>query len=304
MPQDSIRRQSDGSWLAHITDVAASPCTHYIYNVRIDQSDADLRVSDSTQLAPIVIKGPELYFNEAARIQLFTATQGATEGTLVNSVLLNWQSTSSAVDNYVLCRLEKGSDKVPDTLTVTTDNTFTDETAIPGVHYEYTVTARYACNGISSSNSATTEGWRTTFGRIAGHVTLADNSGQKGITVTLTKDGTPVLQTTTDTSGEFVFENVEYDLKNGTSFIITPTAQYGQFSYNNSSSGAATVVLSAENALVTSLDFVNTLAYRLTGRALYKHSTIPVADALFILNGDTICRGGRPGTGDRRRGLD
>lgn len=294
VPQDSIRRQSDGSWLAHITDVAASPCTHYIYNVRIDQSDADLRVSDSTQLAPIVIKGPELYFNEAARIQLFTATQGATEGTLVNSVLLNWQSTSSAVDNYVLCRLEKGSDKVPDTLTVTTDNTFTDETAIPGVHYEYTVTARYACNGIASSNSATTEGWRTTFGRIAGHVTLADNSGQKGITVTLTKDGTPVLQTTTDTSGEFVFENVEYDLNNGTSFIITPTAQYGQFSYNNSSSGAATVVLSAENALVTSLDFVNTLAYRLTGRALYKHSTIPVADALFILNGDTICRGGQP----------
>ena len=50
VPQDSIRRQSDGSWLAHITDVAASPCTHYIYNVRIDQSDADLRVSDSTQL--------------------------------------------------------------------------------------------------------------------------------------------------------------------------------------------------------------------------------------------------------------
>ena len=294
VPQDSIRRQSDGSWLAHITDVAASPCTHYIYNVRIDQSDADLRVSDSTQLAPIVIKGPELYFNEAARIQQFTATQGATEGTLVNSVLLNWQSTSSAVDNYVLCRLEKGSDQVPDTLTVTTDNTFTDETALPGVHYEYTITARYACNGISSANSASAEGWRTTFGRIAGHVTFADNSGQKGITVTLTKDGTPVLQTTTDTSGEFVFENVEYDLKNGTSFIITPTAQYGQFSYNNSSSGAATVVLSAENALVTSLDFVNTLAYRLTGRALYKHSTIPVADALFVLNGDTICRGGQP----------
>ena len=294
VPQDSIQRQSDGSWMAHVTDAATSPCTHYKYSVRIDESDADLHVSNPIQLRPININGPELYFNEAAHIQQFTASQGATEGTLVNSVRLTWQASSTAVDDYVLCRVQKGSDKVPDTLAVTTDNEYNDIDALPGVHYEYTVIARYACNGIASVSSATAEGWRTPFGRITGHVMLADNSGQKGVTVALSKDGAVIRQMTTDATGEYVFEDVEYDLQSGTSFVITPTAQYGQFSYNNSSAASATVVLARENALVTNLDFVNTQAYRLTGRALYKHSTIPVADALFLLNGDTICRGGQP----------
>ena len=294
VPQDSILRQEDGSWLAHFTDVAAAACTHYQYTVRIDQSEAVLHVSDSFYLQPKTIRGPELYFNEAATIRAFSATQGATEGSLVNAVRLVWQPTSLAVDDYVLCRVVKDSDQVPDTLTVTTDNTFLDTKAVPGVHYEYTLTTRYTCNGSTTANQATTEGWRTPYGRISGHVMLADYSGQKGITVTLSQGDNTIAQTTTNTAGEYVFDSVEYDHEAGSLFVITPTAQYGSFSYNGTSSGAAAVALSKENALLTNIDFVNTQAHRLTGRALYKNSTVPVADAMFLLNGDTICKNGLP----------
>ena len=294
VPQDSIRRQEDGSWLAHLTDVAGSPCTHYRYSVRIDQSDADLHVNDSMHLQPKSILGPELYFNEAASILSFSATQGATEGELVNCVHISWQPSSAAVDDYVLCRMEKNSDGVADTLVVTTDNTFTDMDAAPGVHYEYTLTTRYTCNGFTTANTATTEGWRSPYGRISGHVLLADQSGQKGITVTLSQGGSTIAQVLTTTAGEYVFDKVEYDISSGSSFVITPTAQYGSFTYNGTSSGAAVVTLSKANALLTDIDFVNSQAHRLTGRALYKNTTIPVADALFLLNGDTLCRNGQP----------
>ena len=294
VPQDSILRQEDGSWLAHFTDVAAAACTHYQYTVRIDQSEAVLHVSDSIYLKPKTLRGPELYFNEAANIRAFSATQGATEGSLVNAVRLVWQPTSLAVDDYVLCRIVKDSDQVPDTLTVTTENSFLDTKAVPGVHYEYTLTTRYTCNGFTTANQATTEGWRTPYGRISGHVMLADYSGQKGITVTLSQGDNTIAQTTTNTAGEYVFDSVEYDHEAGSLFVITPTAQYGSFSYNGTSSGAAAVALSKENALLTDIDFVNTQAHRLTGRALYKNSTVPVADAMFLLNGDTICKNGLP----------
>ena len=294
VPQDSIRRQADGSWLAHVTDVAAAACTHYQYSVRIDESDADLHVSDSIYLQPKTINGPELYFNEAARIRSFSATQGSTEGTLVNAVRLVWQPTSSAVDEYIVCRIEKDSDNVPDTIAITTENTFTDTNALPGVHYEYTLIARYTCNNNTTVNQATAEGWRTPNGRITGHVLLADNSGQKGITVTLSQDGNTIAQTTTNSAGEYVFYEITYDHATGSQFVITPTTQYGSFSYNGTSSGAATCTLSKENALLTGIDFVNVAASRLTGRALFKNSTIPVADALFLLNGDTLCKNGQP----------
>ena len=39
---------------------------------------------------------------------------------------------------------------------------------------------------------------------------------------------------------------------------------------------------------------MNTSSTRLTGRVLYKNSTIPVAGAMFLLNGDTVRRGNTP----------
>ena len=299
VPQDSIRRQADGSWLAHMTDVAGEPCTHYTYAVRIDQSDASIHVSDSSYLMPVKVSGPDLYFDESAVITSFTATQGEAQGVRKNGIGLAWTASSAAVDEYVLTRIVKNSDMVPDTLLRTVDTYWFDETAKPSVHYEYTVTARYACNGKHTANSASAEGWRTPYGQISGHILMPDNSGMSGVQVSLAASGvgpaSAVSRTvTTGADGAFVFDSLEYNLSTGTVYTVTPVSQYGVFSYNNTSSGAASVSLAADKAIVSGIDFVNTSSVRITGRILYKHSTIPVAGVAFVLNGDTVRRNGAP----------
>ncbi len=292
VPQDSIRRQADGSWLAHMTDVAGEPCTHYTYSARIDQSDASIHVSDDVYLQPVAIYGDDLYFDESATITSFTASQGATEGYRKTGISLSWTASSMAVDEYVLTRIAKNSDQVPDTLLRTIDTNYFDESVQPNVHYEYTITALYDCNGKHSSNAATTEGWRTPYGQISGAVLMPDNSGMAGVQVSLSADGQTIKTITTDATGTYLFDSLSYDLTSGTIYTVTPTSQYGVFSYNNTSSGAASISLAANQATVSGIQFVNTSSVRLSGRVLYSGSTIPVAGVSFILNGDTLRRNG------------
>ena len=414
IPQDSIVRLSDGSWAAHYTDVADQACAHYRYAVRIDQSAADLHVLDSASLAPRVINGPNLYFDDAATITSFTATQGAASGQQKRGVLLSWIPSSTAVDQYVLTRLMDGSDGSADTIYTGIENNFFDETALPSIHYEYVITALYECNGKSSANSATAEGWRTPYGEISGSILMPDNSGMAGVDVALQDaSGTVIRTITTGSDGSYLFDSLQYyvvechytpqvkiryshyaqvqdpspyvririlnpdgsvkkdwgkvnagtyeyeigtkievktteennenkdkvysatvaadcelvcenrahtlgemhwvpsfvltvngnkdfvpcrTVKESESYVVIPTHTYAQFSYNSTSAGTAAITLSADNAAVGRVNFMNTTTARLTGRALYENTTIPVAGAMFLLNGDTVRRNGIPVT--------
>ena len=92
----------------------------------------------------------------------------------------------------------------------------------------------------------------------------------------------------------FLFDSLAYDATRGAIFIVVPTAQYGTFSYNSTSVSTAAVTLSSAEAVGNGIDFVNTSSTRLSGRVLYKMSTIPVPGAMFLLNGDTVRRGNTP----------
>ena len=295
IPQDSIIRLSDGSWLARFTDVANMACSHISYSVRIDQSNSDLRVADSIQLQPVAIHGPSLYYDEAATITSFTASQGAAVGQQKRGVTLSWMPSSVAVDEYVLTRLAKNSDQPADTIYRGVDNSFFDETAIPDQHYDYVITALYNCNGKSSSNSATAEGWRSPYGEIGGTILMPDNSGLTNVNVVLQgPDGATVKTITTGADGTFLFDSLLYDISSSSQFAIVPAHTYAVFSYNYTSAQSASVTLSADHAVASGINFINTSTVRLTGRALYKYSTIPVAGAMFTLNGDTVLCNGAP----------
>ena len=291
VPQDSIERLPDGSWLAHISDVADVPCTHYSYEAYIDQSHATLRMVDSTYLQPVAITGTEFYVNEAANVTSFSASQGDANGQLKSGVQLQWTVSSLAVDSFVLKRVPKNSSDAPEIIYTGEDNHFFDETAVPDVHYEYTVLAHYTCNGNMTTNSRTAEGWRSPYGQIDGTVLLPDYAGMPGVQVSLSANGQTLRTVNTDASGAYLFDSLTYDLTAGTIYTVTPTSQYGTFSYNSTSSGIATVSLDVHHAIENAINFVNTSAVRLTGRVLYELSTIPVADACFVLNGDTVRRG-------------
>ena len=291
VPQDSIVRMRDGSWMAHISDVADAPCTHYSYQVLIDPTNATLRLPDSIYLRPVAINGTEFYVSEAARVTSFTASQGDARDQLKSGVQLQWTVNSTAVDSFVVKRVLKGSTDAPEIIYTGEDNYFFDETAVPDQHYEYTVTAYYTCNGNSSTNYMTAEGWRSPYGQISGMIQMPDNTGMAGVQVILSSNGQTLATLTTDATGAYLFDSLRYDLMAGTIYTVTPTSQYGTFSYNSTSSGVATVALDAGHPVANAIHFVNTSSVRLTGRVLYDLSTIPVADAFFILNGDTIRRG-------------
>ncbi|MBQ7648191.1 MAG: carboxypeptidase regulatory-like domain-containing protein, partial [Paludibacteraceae bacterium] len=420
IPQDSIRRQADGSWLATYSDIADQGCSHYTYAVRIDQSRSDLHVQDSASLKPIQIMGPSLYFDEAATITRFEASQGDATTQMKPGVLLRWETNSNAVDEFVLLRKATGSDATPDTVYRGTNYDYFDRSAVPDQHYEYTIAANYTCNGRTTTNSASATGWRTPYGEISGTVSQSDNSGMAGVAVALQDgEGNIVRTMQTDASGAYKFDSLNYGvitqcdeptvkimyyrnlygnevkeqnmyvrilnpdgvviqdwhnnvsegtiytcpigsfvelkyvdsswknsgeiisfevtnnlqldclpyftqywdaatgsfrfghvfhvnldsaakdrchdiLVNGTDYAVVPTHQYGVFSFNNTSAGTASITLSQDNAVATGLDFVNTASVRLTGRVLYKNTTIPVAGAMFLLNGDTVRRGDSP----------
>ena len=413
VPQDSIHRLENGDWEARFSDFADKGCTHYSYAVRIDQSHSDLHVRNpQEQLAPMTISGPDLYFDESAKIIEFTASQGDARSDLKQGVLLNWKPSSSAVDEYVLCRIMKGGSGTLDTLYTGIETTFMDVTALPDVHYEYTVSSYYYCNGKSSSNSAKTEGWRSNFAEISGAILLPDNSGMAGVTVALQDSTGNVIQTQiTGSDGAYRFDSLEYyevdchytpivklsythyaqvqdpkpyvlirildadgsvqkdwgKIDGGTyeylvgtkfeikttedgnkykdhvysvtingdceivceneahtegemhivpafvvnvkgngdfipckttqssaDYVVIPTHEYGIFSFNYTDAGTAAITLSKDNSVADHIDFVNTNSTRLTGRALYENTTIPVPGAMFRLNGDTVRRGGAP----------
>ena len=296
IPQDSIRRLSDGNWEAHYTDLANHACTNYSYAVRIDQSSADLHVSDSAFLLPKVLTGPNLYFEEGASIKSFTASNLADDGEMKRGILLRWEPTNAAVDSYILTRLNIQRGTKTDTVYTGVDNSYFDTIGvIPVDEYKYTVKAVYDCNGRHTEHEAVATGVRSPYGEIRGQILMPDNSGMAGVTVTLQNElGNIVKSVVTGPDGKVVFDKLDYNYQQGSDYTIIPSSQYGTFSFNNTSAGSATVRLSMNNCIARDIDFVNTATTRLSGRALYKGSTIPVAGAMFLLNGDTIRRNGAP----------
>ena len=285
--QDSIKRQADGSWIAHVTDVADAGCTHYEYSVRIDPSHSLLNFNDTRYLNPIPIEGEDLYTADVAKINSFTATRGTEK----QGVLLQWEPTPGGVEDYVLARRNHGSTDPFDTLIVTTDAGYRDiDTVIPNKHYDYRLTIRFTCNGNYSETSDTIEGWRSPYGSIAGRVKFDDGSGLAGITVSIksSKDSTKVI---TKADGSYFADSLLYDAK-GTDYSVTVEAQSGHYVHNNGPSAA--VNLSMKRCEATDIDFVNIDAVRLTGRVLYKGTTIPVYGAKFKLNGQPVSYAGAP----------
>ena len=138
-------------------------------------------------------------------------SHGDASTVLKSGVLIRWQTNNNNYDDFVLLRKEKNSSEAADTLIVTTENNYLDRSAVPDRHYDYTVVARYSCNGKYTTNSASAEGWRTPYGEISGTIQMPDNTGMAGITVSLTDSADHLIkEVKTDASGAYKFDSLEY----------------------------------------------------------------------------------------------
>ena len=282
IPADSIVRQEDGSWRVHMTDVADVPCVHYQYGVRLDQTYSLLKVLNSQSLMPQAIHGPELYYAAAADIDSIHASQGDDR----YGVLLIWIPTVGGADEYTIERRDHGSNGLFEPLLTTTETYYRDTSALPDKHYDYRITVTYTCNDSTMHHSAETEGWRSPYGMIKGRVHYEDGTACPGVSVKLTSEGMSELETVTDEFGRYAFDSLLYSL--GLNYTITPTSQTAEFRFNNTSSGSATVSLSVKEPVLDGIEFDNISSVRLTGRVLYKHSSVPVRDASLVLNGHVV----------------
>ena len=289
VPADSIIRQADGSWIAHMTDVIDMPCTHYRYAVRLDQRASALKVLNPASLNPVDITGPDLYYNEVAHIDKFNATQGTDR----YGVILSWEQTPGGVDRYDLERREAGSNAVFDPIHSTVENNYRDNGTEPGVQYEYRVSVTYTCHDTTTTNSATTTGFRSPYGLISGRIHYSDGSACPGVTVKLTANGEGTNNewtTITDAKGKYVFDSLLYGA--GKEYSIIPTSTYAQFRFNGQST--TSVTLNAANPVAEGIEFDNISSVRVTGRILYEMSSIPVRDANLMLDGVMIQSAGGP----------
>ena len=274
-------------------DVLNTPCTHVNYFYYIDtegaflhQTDFDIGLyGDVTQPRPFILTGAEPYFTDASNLNSLTAT----DGEYPDRVLITWTPTEGAVDNYTV-ETRPNSSSVWTLLGTTTNAYWNDQLADPTVssQWQYRVTMNYTCQGTTVTDSRTTTGSRSPWGRVSGRVHYEDGSGCPGVTVvaTRTSDGATVQTVLTDASGYYLLDSLPYG--GNVEYTITPTSQTAQFRYNNTSSGFATVNLSLARCITTGIDFDNISAVRLTGRVLYENSSIPVRDANFLLNGNLV----------------
>lgn len=288
VPADSIKRQEDGSWMAHVTNTADMSCTHYQYAVRIDQSSSVLKVLDPSELQPIALNGPDLFYNEVGKIARLDASNGDDR----YSVLLTWEQTPGGLDDFLLERREAGSTAAFDSLTTTTENAYRDRDVVPGKEYEYQLTARYTCNGTTTTSSATATGFRSPYGLISGRIHYADGTGCPGVSVSLTSEGMNDLTTLTDGSGRYTFDSLLYG--EGKDYSIVPTSSYAEFRFNNTSMTTASIGLNAKNPVAEGIEFDNISSVRFSGRVLYSKSSIPVRDANIMLDTNIVYLGNSP----------
>ncbi|MCR4857248.1 MAG: carboxypeptidase-like regulatory domain-containing protein, partial [Bacteroidales bacterium] len=288
---------SDGTITIRYTDLLNTPCNHVEYFYYIDTTGTSLRQTAAdienygnvAQTRHFLRIGGHPYFTDAGNLN----TLDATDGEYPDRVLITWTPTEGNVDDYTV---ETRPDTASEwTLLGTTTNTYwNDMMADPSVtpEWHYRVTMSYTCQGTTVSDSRTTTGSRSPWGRVSGRVHYEDGSGCPGITVvaTRTSDGATVQTAVTDVTGHYMLDSLPYG--GNVEYTITPTSQTAQFHYNNTSSGFATVNLSLASCVTTGIDFDNISSVRVTGRVLYENSSVPVHDAGFLLNGNPVSLSG------------
>ena len=270
----------------HIVDELNTPCVHYRYRYYIDTTGIILKpYLHNPNPADLPLRGTDPYFTDAAGLSALSASQGEWP----DHVLLTWNATEGGVDEYVV-EARPDSNSYWRQLGSTTNNYWRDEGADPTVsaEWQYRVTMNYTCQGTTVSDSRTTTGSRSPWGRISGRVQYEDGTSCPGITLAAIRisDNTIVQRASTDASGVYLFDSLPYGGTVG--YNIVPTSQSAQFIYDDSQDDFATVYLSTTRCVVTNIDFDNISSVRISGRVLYENSSIPVRDANLLLNGITV----------------
>ena len=302
IPQETISKAYDsifyhtgnvtysiGSIYVHYTDYANTPCTHYRYETYIDTTDVtvkNLKGKDEWTTSVHPFNGPEIYYTEAANINVFAGT----DKEYPECVLLTWEPTEGEEGTYAVDARPNADSTWRNLVSGIKDSWYRDTYADPeqGDPWQYRLTMSYECNGNVLTRSVETTGRRNPYGKISGRITYADGTGCPNIEVNASRvtNGEVIQRVITDEGGYYLLDSVPYS--GDAQYAITPVSQTAEFRYNNTSATFATVTLSLDHCIANGIDFENISCVRLSGRLLYENSTIPVRDANFLVNGQLV----------------
>lgn len=265
-------------WSYKILDAGLYPCCQYTFSVRIDTADcvihprtnATLAYTDttvySTEDVPVVITG-------------FAAAKDESK----DFVLLSWQNDPASVDTFFIdCRANGASQWTP-VAKVTDNNYYEDYNTVPGIHYEYRLSATYTCyNESKDAVCAVDSGWLDPYGSISGIVMMPNGTGIGSVKVVITDENGKTYTTTTNSDGSYTCDELIYDAA-GTNFSISVEDTFGGGTYISATTELPTmnVTLKAHDAEKANYVFRPSKFYTITGRVLYENTSVPVAYAEF-----------------------
>lgn len=315
-------------YYAEIEDLQGAPYTHYYYKANIDCKRSNYQLIADEDVCTTDAEADDCYSETLAAISSLKASMGTAKG----KIAVEWETDEGLLDKFKLERREvatikdsNGKNKI-DTdskvafsgLTLDGDltNVYVDEGAETGKLYEYRLTAMCTVYGETYSVSQTTYGWNSYLGTLSGKVQMKNGASMPGkvlvnvsskanipVTEVWDADGKNIVipghsgkytKSVEIDNGSFELDSVPY-LSSGTDYNITVSAQGSSFSVAGRDNENTFVTRLDDKSCEKSAEFVCSSTRQFSGRVLYDHSTIPVRDCQFRMNGFPLLDGnGKP----------
>ena len=310
-----------GCFYAEAEDIQNLPYLHYYYKATSDRAKsiypmplANISAQTTKQEAD------DSYSTTAALIDSLVADQGTTKG----QICVRWAVGSGESSNIKLQRrVFNGTEGWKDLQIDYEVASYVDKDIAVGTIYEYRLEASLDYRGSTYVSEATTRGWCSFYGTLAGKVVMPDGTGMANVKVIVTRTtpiyipdvkdqyGNIVLKgihegatadakeddgedihdypfefvdsVRTDANGVFRFDSLLYSSEAAQYTII---AECGVCSFVLNTSN--TLTLSGKRCVYEDLEFICTTSNKFVGRVLYENSTVPVKGAGFLINGQPM----------------
>ncbi|MGN1239377.1 MAG: hypothetical protein ACI4TV_00715, partial [Paludibacteraceae bacterium] len=180
-PGTMMQPQPDGTCSLTFEDIADISCSHYEYEIYMDDSQSKLKLSSYwNSRNPLKFNKLDLYYTDAASIATFRVSNGL----YPDHILLQWNQTAGSVDSFYVYRSTSNVRVLERIADLAGQNYYIDTDVVPDSLYYYFLEASYLCGGERQTQSSLgQEGSLSPYGCIRGRITYPNGTGNAGVTV-------------------------------------------------------------------------------------------------------------------------
>lgn len=248
--------------------------------------DGQFYTGNSSLMPEIQLVIPEslngLYFSEAPQFVKTQASSG--ENDMNQYAAISWETDTEA-DFFEVYRRAAGSNDewqaMPRTFINDEAGYCLDNTALPGVKYDYKVVAIVDCSGRKTSETVIEGVYRSLYARLSGKVQYSNGIRMSDMKI-VAESTNHKYETFTKDDGTWVLDSVEYNIIDGEKYTVQVVSQE-KFDFDYGAPGAKNleVSVSTTNCNVPDINVICTSFVNMTGKVYYDGTTVPVVGAKF-----------------------